>query len=172
VTILGIDIGLTGAIARLEGDKAEVFDIPTVVIKSGRKKRRLVDEAALAALLAEVMDPLGAEAFVEAAQATPRMGVSSAFHYGETFGLIKGALWQLGVNHMRVVQPFVWKRAMGLVTKGRREIGRNEAREKGSSLELARKLYPALGDELHLRKHDGRAEALLIAWWGAEESGL
>jgi crossover junction endodeoxyribonuclease RuvC len=175
MTVIGVDVGLTGAIAVLSGDKAEVHDIPIETIRGpGSKVRRRVHERALAARLGEITAPLfkgEAVAFVEAAQATPQMGVSSAFHFGETFGLLKGALQQLGID-TRVVTPLKWKRAMGLAKEGSREIGRDELREKASSLDLARRLYPMLADELRLKKHDGRAEALLIAHYGAEELGL
>jgi hypothetical protein len=54
-------------------------------------------------------------------------------------------------RHIRIelVTPSVWKRALGL------------GKDKDASLHKARLLFPMA--ELHLAKHDGRAEALLIA---------
>lgn len=169
--VVGIDPGISGGISVLDGDAATVHDTPTSVRKVGTKLKRRVDPVALARLLGleiNVLDPTTeAVVFVERAGASPHMGVSSAFAYGECFGLVVGILAHLGVP-TRLVTAVTWKRAMGLVTKGSRELGRNEARDKSPALELARKLYPKLADKLALAKHDGRAEALLLAHYGAE----
>jgi crossover junction endodeoxyribonuclease RuvC len=53
---------------------------------------------------------------------------------------------------LEFVTPAVWKRSYGL------------SRDKHASLFKARLMFPAA--DLHLAKHDGRAEALLIAQYG------
>jgi hypothetical protein len=50
------------------------------------------------------------------------------------------------------VTPSVWKSSLRL------------SKDKNASLHKARLMFPAA--ELHLAKHDGRAEALLIAQYG------
>lgn len=55
------------------------------------------------------------------------------------------------------VRPQVWKKHFGLITKGLTKTQR-----KHLSVDLAKRLYPSIADELLLSK-DGRAEALLIA---------
>lgn len=55
------------------------------------------------------------------------------------------------------VKPQVWKKHFGLITKGLTKTQR-----KHLSIELAKKLYPSVADQLTASK-DGRAEALLIA---------
>lgn len=56
------------------------------------------------------------------------------------------------------VPPQTWKKHFGLIFD--KSVSKTE--RKHASVELARKLYPAVADQLLLSK-DGRAEALLIA---------
>jgi hypothetical protein len=58
---------------------------------------------------------------------------------------------------MTLVKPQVWKKHFGLITKGLTKTER-----KHLSIDLAKKLFPAVADQLTASK-DGRAEALLIA---------
>jgi hypothetical protein len=60
-------------------------------------------------------------------------------------------------SSMTLVKPQVWKKHFGLITKGLTKTQR-----KHLSIELAKKLYPSVADQLTASK-DGRAEALLIA---------
>jgi crossover junction endodeoxyribonuclease RuvC len=173
VIVVGIDPGLTGGVALLEGDLARVWDMPTKAVKVGGEVRERIDPKQLALLLgdeafAHLVVPEDGVAFIERANASPHMGVSSAFSYGEGFGIVRGILAHLNVT-TQLVTSVKWKREMGLVKPGSRELGRNDARDKQPSLELARKLYPQLADQLRLKKHEGRAEALLIAHYGAEQ---
>jgi hypothetical protein len=171
--IVGIDPGVHGAIAVMRGDAATVWDMPTVVRKIGPKEKRRVDAHGLARLLSkdalgECKRPFQGCAFVELAQASPQMGVSSAFGYGESFGIVIGILAHLGCP-IRFVSSVKWKADFGLTVKGNPELGaEGHETKKAASLELARKLYPQLVAELNLAKHDGRAEAILIAHWGVE----
>jgi crossover junction endodeoxyribonuclease RuvC len=167
MNVIGIDPGIHGAVALVADDAAYVVDTPTLERKVGRKIRRRVNVIELADALTTFALP-GTVAYVERAQASPRMGVSSSFAYGEAFGMVVGVLAHLHIE-TRFVSPSVWKREMGLVKPGARELGRDEEREKGSALELARKLYPQLADKLARAKDDGRADALLIAHWGCEQ---
>jgi hypothetical protein len=80
----------------------------------------------------------------------PRQGIASAFNFGVGFGSLLGVLQ---ARHIAIefVTPAVWKRTMGL------------SQDKRASLDKARLLYPDA--ELGLAKHEGRAEALLLAHW-------
>lgn len=60
-------------------------------------------------------------------------------------------------NDLTLVKPQVWKKHFGLITKGLTKTER-----KHLSIDLAKKLYPSVADQLTASK-DGRAEALLIA---------
>lgn len=55
------------------------------------------------------------------------------------------------------VKPQVWKKHFGLISKGL-----TKTEKKKMSIELAKKLFPSVADQLTASK-DGRAEALLLA---------
>jgi hypothetical protein len=61
------------------------------------------------------------------------------------------------IGEMTLVKPQVWKKHFGLITKSLTKTER-----KHLSIDLAKKLYPSVADQLTASK-DGRAEALLIA---------
>lgn len=62
------------------------------------------------------------------------------------------------IGEMSLVKPQIWKKHFGLIFD--KSVSKTD--KKHASVELARKLYPNVADELLLSK-DGRAEALLIA---------
>jgi len=176
VIIVGIDIGITGAIAALEGRKARVFDMPTYERDDGKRR---VDRQALVGLLHRVAptkrERKACVAFVERANAGPDMGSSAAFNFGMGYGMVQGVLADMGVRICDIAAS-KWKPAMGVAKSKSAQFGSDEQREqqrdKEDSLKLARKLFPRLAGELERKKHDGRAEALLIAEYGRRELAL
>lgn len=62
------------------------------------------------------------------------------------------------IGEMNLVKPQIWKKHFDLIFD--KTVSKTD--KKHSSVELARKLYPDVADQLLLSK-DGRAEALLIA---------
>jgi crossover junction endodeoxyribonuclease RuvC len=142
--ILGIDPGITGGIAALYPDgRIEVYDIPTV---DGS-----VDVDALVRRVREQAPRL---AVIEKAQAMPKQGVVSVFKYGCAYGALC-AVTALCEIPTHLVSPRKWKSHFGLDA------------DKEKSRALAIRLWPGCG--LFERKKDhGRAEAALIARYGAE----
>ena len=140
-TIMGIDPGVTGAVALLRDDRQKVEDMPS-------NPRDLWE------LLTELRGGpyLEVSAIVEQAQAMPKQGVSSTFKTGYGYGVIIGVLASLGIPY-ETVTPSVWKRAMGL-----------QGKDKDASRSLARCYWPDA--PLGRVKDHGRAEALLIAEYG------
>lgn len=61
------------------------------------------------------------------------------------------------------VKPQIWKKHFGLITRGLTKTQR-----KHLSIDLAKKLYPSVAEQLTASK-DGRAEALLIARYCKDE---
>lgn len=149
IQTLGIDPGLTGAVALLdsEGQPQLVADLP--VIRD--HKLAWIDGAALQSMLLEALRGRPCRAIVERVSSSPQQGVASAFTFGIGFGSILATLQTLRLP-IELITPNQWKKALGL---------KNDKRE---SLNKARLLFPTA--ELHLAKHDGRAEALLLAHWG------
>lgn len=152
--ILGIDPGLTGALAVLDdqGTVAGIWDTPTLETRSGAKKRREYDLAQMRRLLA----PFSADSLcaLELVGPMPKQGVVSMWRMGFGVGVWEGLLAALKIPVERV-SPQRWKSVMldGL-PKG-----------KDAPLYRAKSLWPDQTDKLSLKKHHGRAEALLIAEW-------
>jgi len=83
------------------------------------------------------------------------MGVRSAFNFGCGYGQLLGVLGALGVRHESVT-PSTWKRWFKL------------SRDKEESRAKAIQLFPQRAELFKRRKDDGRAEAALIALYGAD----
>lgn len=150
---IGIDPGVTGAVAVLRDgiEPIDVIDMPTV--GRGAKGRQTVNAAALADFLRPYADGVAA---IEQVSAMPGQGVSSTFRFGESFGAAQGVLAALRIRTLRPT-PQTWKRHHTLIGK-----------DKDAARALAIDLFP---DASLARKRDvGRADALLIAAWAHHES--
>lgn len=161
--VLGIDIGLTGAVAAVHPNgTASVHDIPTVA--DGGKGRRICGRGLLLLLRELVAADRAALVLFEDVRARP-MGNGSG--HGNTMhsqgslmrsrGIVEAAI-DIARFDVCIVQPATWKRWHGLLKT-----------EKGASLDLARSLYPALAGDLKRKKDHNRAESLLIAHYGKED---
>jgi crossover junction endodeoxyribonuclease RuvC len=157
--ILGIDPGVTGAIAVFyQGLLSTVLDIPYTQ-EGSKKVKKCVHVKKLVEMLALLDDE--SIVYLEQAQSMPGQGVSSTFHYGRTNGIIEGVLGALGFIQVKKVVPARWKRQLGLI---------GNTSQKHADLLKARRLYPDA--ELHLAKHHNRADAILIGHYGCLMEGL
>jgi crossover junction endodeoxyribonuclease RuvC len=153
--ILGVDPGLSGAMAMLNAGAVDVFDIPTTTRTVNKKEKRQIDPYSLAAWL-EIQRPLIKFAVIEQVGTMPGQGVTSAFNFGFTTGVIHGIIAACGIE-IRTVPPQVWKRKYGL-------LGQNKDASRGE----ASRRFPQFTHLWQLKKHDGRAEAALLALYGSE----
>ena len=155
--VLGVDPGLNGAIAFLDDAGAlEVFDMPVHRLKRGGKAKREIDRYELA----RIVDAQGliTHAFVELVGAMPGQGVTSMFQFGRSLGIVEGVL-SAGFVPIDYVTPRKWRAAMGV------RAGKDGSRARASAL------MPRHASSWTRVKDDGRAEAVLIALWGARELG-
>ena len=155
--VLGIDPGVSGGVAfYIPGTNlADVFDMPVVKAKRG-KTAMDVDAEALQLLIVGLRTPN--RAFVEQVQSRPRQG--GQFQFGVNYGRVLGVLEAAGIP-ITHVSASKWKPAMGLRGEG-----------KLMSVKLAEQLFPHLKPKLYGPRGaglDGRAEALLIAYYGATQ---
>jgi crossover junction endodeoxyribonuclease RuvC len=143
---IGIDPGLTGAVAVLsnDGDFESVHDLPVIRDKS----LSWIDGGELQSILLRAIAGRTARAVVERVSAMPKQGIASAFTFGVGFGSILSVLQAMNIG-VELVTPGMWKKSFGLTS------------DKSAALHKARLLYPQA--DLSLAKYDGRAEALLIA---------
>jgi len=154
--VLGVDPGVTGALAMLDTDLSAlvVCDMPSTLIKVGKTHRRQLSEFWLADTL-RVYAP--DEAWIERVHALPKQGVASSFSFGLSYGLARGVLAALGVR-VTLVTPNEWKRSFRLGPD------KNEARL------VASRLFPANAAYFTRARDDGRAEAALLALFGTQQN--
>ena len=152
---IGIDPGLTGAVALLAGKRAlRVWDMP--VVTEGRGKG--VCAVLLAATLTEARELSSErpEVILERVGARPGQGVTSMFSFGRAAGIAEGVVAALGLP-LRRVTPESWKRRARLTGK-----------PKDAARALAIDLFPEIASELARKRDGGRADALLLAYYGSE----
>lgn len=165
VIYIGIDPGVSGAIAFETDFSCGVLDIPTrreevkgKKNKSGNPRTRNVyDLISIAAILQQILpDSPGWDvwAYCENTNAHPDQAVTAI--WAQAQGIM---LWPAMLAGMRtictLVHPQRWKKELGLLKT-----------DKEASLVLARELYPDLRDRLKFKKDHNRAEALLIMEFG------
>lgn len=140
ITILGIDPGDKGALAWLNhtNETIQVIDMPN-------------DETLSAAI--SVNQHSTKFAVLEDVHSMPYQSATSTFKFGRHKGYLEGVLAALKIPVYKI-DPAMWKAELQL------------SRNKNESIALAKKLYPAISHLLTLRKHDGRAEAMLLAHFG------
>lgn len=148
--IVGIDPGLTGAIAFLSGNGPMVEDLPVIANGTNAKVKNVINGAALAGLLRLYSMDIKV-AYVEKVSTMPGQGVASNGSLMHSAGVIDGVLSTLGIPVV-LVSPAKWKRAMGLTT------------DKEASRATAQRLFPTM--PLARKKDHNRAEALLLAEYG------
>ena len=146
---IGVDPGLGGAIAFLNDDLSpiRVYDMP--VMPMG--KHQQVNGTELAKIIHNVWITLSESltVYIEQVAAMPGQGVVSMFNFGMSYGIVIGVCG--GLQYPVVfVRPNAWKKKAGLINK-----------PKEAARTLAQLYYPGL--DLSLKKHVGRADALLIA---------
>ena len=98
--VIGIDPGLSGAIAILENKKVlGIFEMP--VMPEGKKNKRQLNSAQLVNILRDNVKINNEIAVVvEQVNAMPGQGVTSMFNFGQTFGAIKGCMCSFKSTHI------------------------------------------------------------------------
>lgn len=153
--ILGIDPGLSGALALYDADGSlEVLDIPTLQLRT----KRVIDEYALARIIDDWSSRVR-EVWLEQVGVRPGEGAVGAFTFGRGYGCLRGIC---AANFLSIVDvtPATWKVAMKV--RG----DKDESRRQASAM------FPRYADRWALKKHDGRAEAALIALHGMRLSTM
>ena len=149
--IIGIDPGLSGAIAVLKNNKVlNIFDVP--VMSEGKKNKRQLNSAFLVNLLKENIEKDEEVAVVvEQVNAMPGQGVTSMFNFGQTFGALKGICAALELP-IFFVRPSKWKKHFELINSS-----------KDSSRTKVIEMYPSLSNQLTKKKDVNKSDAILIA---------
>jgi len=144
--ILGVDPGLTGAIAFYYPEHPGgivVYDIP---VADGE-----VDTDTLTGIIRGLAPTV---AVIERVSSMPGQGVSSTFKFGATYGALRAVVSVLQIPQ-HLVTPAKWKAHFRL------------SKDKEEARARALQLWPGAGYFARKKDH-GRAEAALIALYGAE----
>ena len=149
--IIGIDPGLTGAIAIMQNKKVlDIIDMP--VMAEGKKNKRQLNSAQLVSIIKKNIESNEEVAVVvEQVNAMPGQGVTSMFNFGQTFGAIKGVCAALELP-IFFVRPSKWKKYFELINAS-----------KDSSRTKAIEMYPSLSNHLAKKKDVNKSDAILIA---------
>ena len=148
MTILGIDPGVSGALALLSGGELHVHDMPVVEIRG----KRVIDAARVAEIVRVGFPYQPNMVVLEHVQGVQGSGATSAFSFGRGFGLVEGVVTALGFP-LTLVRPQSWTKALGV------------SRDKGQHRMVAGQLWPQHAAMFSRVKDDGRADAALLCHW-------
>lgn len=174
---VGIDLGLTGAIAALNHNgTGQVADLPVIETAAGKRihGRGLLD------ILREFV-PAGEACIVVMEDVRPRSignggaATNSMFSQGSLMrsrGIAEAVCDIAGVR-VEWTQPQSWKRHFSLLTK--RQPGEDAAkasnRAKEAGRQMAITLMPGMAPALARKLDHNRADALLMAHWARSTLG-
>lgn len=144
MVVIGVDPGLSGAIAWVEDGK--ILDVTDLPVMDGR-----IDASTLADMIES--HPKPECVVIEKVSSMPGQGVASTFKFGQSYGALLGVFGALKYKIVHVT-PRRWKRDMGLSSD--KEMARAAAIDR----------WPESAHYLSRKKDHGRAEAaLLVAWY-------
>ncbi|CAL4964256.1 unnamed protein product [Urochloa decumbens] len=154
---IGVDPDTGGAIAVLSPDgSSQVFDNPFVHIVVSEVIRKRLDTKSIIQLLRSLDAPPGTTAYIEKSSPFPTDGKLGWWSTGFSYGLWIASLVASGFSVVPVASQ-TWKAYFGL---SRSESPKDDSRQAASML------FPDKVTSLKLKKHHGRAEALLLAAYG------
>lgn len=150
--IVGVDPGAKGAITKIDPIEhtIEIFDMPTFEIKTGQKKKTVMDHSGLGNIL---NDERIIHLYIEEVNARPGEGVVSSFTFGRNFGTVLGACGGLQIP-VTQVRPAAWKAQLKVPA------------EKDAARYRASQYFPKCSTAWKRKMDDGRAESALLAFYG------
>ena len=149
---IGIDPGLSGAVAVISPESLKIFDMPTMTVERNGKAKRQVSASELAELL-YLYSGKDCHVYCERVGAVTGQGVTSVFSFGRSLGAIEGVIAARSIK-ATLITPQTWQKAMGVTG------GKDGARAR------AMELFPNNQADFKRVKDDGRSDAALIAYWG------
>ncbi len=156
MSCIGIDPGVSGAVAAVGPNSCDVEDIPTVDVGGTGRTLHKIDGLALAKMLRRFV-PAGEACLVvlEDVHVMPSSQSGSAANTSllHSKGVIEGVLAVLRMR-TELVNSRKWKGYFGI------------GAEKALSLQTAARLYPDMQSRISRVKDHNRAESLLLAHWG------
>lgn len=153
---IGIDPGISGALALLHGDLVFVYDMPTITVKKAKKQQKCISPIETLDVLRGWFEEYGAlPCAIEEVGAMPGNGSTGMFRFGDSYGVVRAMAIAAG-HRVQYVRPAVWKKHLAL------------GQDKGKSRLVAQEMWPTQSDLFKRVKDDGRAEASLLALWAVK----
>lgn len=136
-----------------DGESLYVTDMPTyVAVVSGKNRTRIAEAGVRDAF--DIALLYGVDTFViEQVGGMPSQSAPAAFTFGYGVGLLTAFAIAAGMRIERVA-PSSWKAALRVPA------------DKRAARARASEILPAWSHLWPLQKHDGRAEAAMLAHWG------
>jgi crossover junction endodeoxyribonuclease RuvC len=145
--VVAFDPGINGAMAVIKsGVLIAVEDTPIASVGCPFKQMGVAEIRRR--LVAHIPDLV----VIEGVSSRPNEGHAGAFHFGYGAGQLHGVSVGAGFE-TRVIAASVWKAAAG--APANKDVCRKIAQER----------FPAWFNSFSLKKHDGRADAALLAQW-------
>lgn len=157
MSVLGIDIGLSGAVVRLSADGSELlnyWDMP--ITSDGAAGRNAINPALLYSMLKKTNADI---AYVERVSSRPTDSHVTAFSFGRSSGTVAACLACTGIP-IEYLSPVDWKNIIGLAKSSDRAAAKNASRAE------AIRRFPSHADLFARVKDNGRSDACLIALAG------
>lgn len=149
--IVGVDLGLTGALALYDQRLTKIVTISDMPTREDMRGRRKLDTTEVYYILAQFVRMGAVGVIIEDVHVMHQNGVMAAFSMGHAKGTLEGLCAALSLPCYKIA-PQRWKKHYGLLGK-----------EKGDSMILAKEVMPGLEKWVWLKKHHNRAEAALLA---------
>ena len=160
--IIGIDPGISGSICFFEDGKIlDVIEMPTMT--EGKKHKKQVNGSQIYNEIAkriEQTDKRDIKVIIEQVSAMPGQGVTSMFNFGQSFGILTGICSAMQLS-MYFVRPAKWKKYFNLINS-----------EQDASRTRAIEIFPYFSSNLSKKKDTNKADAILIANYYYETSGV
>lgn len=161
---VGVDPGFSGAIGAVDQECRfrGLWDMPT---RGGEGRTREIDAAALVLMARHIVQTAhAAEVYLEWPQTRPNEAPEASKRFGVGLGNLEAAFLAAGATVHRVA-PNLWKGQLGLEGKDR-----DATEARNAAVRMAEDFVRPPAGALRGPRGgalDGRAEALLIAWWAA-----
>ena len=160
--IIGIDPGISGSICFFENGKIqEAIEMPTMT--DGKKNKKQVNGSQIYNEISSRIinyDKKDVKVIIEQVSAMPGQGVTSMFNFGQSFGILKGICSAMQLS-MYFVRPAKWKKYFNLINS-----------EEDASRTRAIEIFPYFSSNLSKKKDTNKADAILIANYYYETSGV
>jgi len=177
---MGIDPGISGGLAVIDDSGKCVFAKPTpcIKIKKNNKEKSDYDVAAMSDYIRNFLDK-DMVVCQELTHAMPGNGGVSMYHFGRGHGIWEGIVGAFAIKQIfctpqkwkamypELAQEKLSKEQRALMTSNQAASWRRKVKSesKKKSISLAKKMFKEVDHEMTKVKHDGVAEALLIANW-------